>query len=311
MKSHGCIGVLLGCVVCVGLSPSPASAQTGIATDHKYVWAENIGWTNWRDAAGGTAGVIVKSTYLQGYVWAENAGWIHLGDGSPANGASYQNADSSDYGVNIAGDGDLFGYGWGENIGWINFDTGTTLEAMGQQARYDAAAGRFRGYAWGEGIGWINLDDNTWFVAVECPGGCNDGNPCTTDQCQLGIGCLYNPNSLPCDDGEPCTTGDSCSGGVCSGTPGNCTCPVDGNVTSSAEVTVADVQCVILVSLWQLGGGGASPPACLTSVPAAADLNCDGSVNVADIVIDIGKALGMPLDSGLDSNANACVDACE
>jgi len=43
------------------------------------------------------------------------------------------------------------------------------------------------------------------------PGGasCDDGNPCTTDSCNLGVGCVHTNNTAPCDDGSACTTSDT------------------------------------------------------------------------------------------------------
>ena len=46
---------------------------------------------------------------------------------------------------------------------------------------------------------------------------CNDGNPCTDDTCDPGIGCLNTPTSMTCNDGDACTTGDTCSQGQCTG----------------------------------------------------------------------------------------------
>lgn len=73
---------------------------------------------------------------------------------------------------------------------------------------------------------------------VPCPGGCDDGNACTTDSCQnnkcvhvnkvcndndactsdacVKGSCVYTP--LSCDDGDPCTA-DSCQSGKCSHKP--------------------------------------------------------------------------------------------
>ncbi|MFH1531474.1 MAG: hypothetical protein ABIK09_12170 [Pseudomonadota bacterium] len=45
---------------------------------------------------------------------------------------------------------------------------------------------------------------------------CNDGNPCTTDTCEAGEGCLFLPDdAAACDDLNPCTVGDHCTGGDC------------------------------------------------------------------------------------------------
>lgn len=58
---------------------------------------------------------------------------------------------------------------------------------------------------------------------------CDDGNPCTTDFCQLGAGCAIQLNTDPCDDGSVCTDNDTCAAGMCTGTPIDCD---DGDVCS-------------------------------------------------------------------------------
>jgi len=138
-------------------------AASDIDPVRRFAWGENVGWTNWHDADGGADGVRVGTTCLAGFIWCENVGWLNVGDGTPANGTHYANADGSDFGVNIDANGDLFGLAWGENIGWVNFDTRSKGD---QRARLDRAAGRFRGYAWAENVGWINLDDADTFVAL-------------------------------------------------------------------------------------------------------------------------------------------------
>ena len=65
----------------------------------------------------------------------------------------------------------------------------------------------------------------------ECIGGtpltCDDGNVCTDDSCQPGVGCQFSPNQVQCDDGNQCTTDDVCSNGWCGGAPVQCN---DGNL---------------------------------------------------------------------------------
>lgn len=56
----------------------------------------------------------------------------------------------------------------------------------------------------------------------ECaPGGpatCDDGNACTQDSCDSGLGCAHIASgAVQCEDGDACTTGDLCSGATCVG----------------------------------------------------------------------------------------------
>jgi formylglycine-generating enzyme required for sulfatase activity len=65
--------------------------------------------------------------------------------------------------------------------------------------------------------GLTDIDDNG---CQQCsiPEDCDDGNPCTDQDCVDSV-CVYGNNSEPCDDGNPCTMEDACSGGICSGDP--------------------------------------------------------------------------------------------
>ncbi len=55
------------------------------------------------------------------------------------------------------------------------------------------------------------------------PLSCEDGNPCTTNQCDATVGCLTSFNTNPCEDGNPCTVNDACNQGVCvAGGPNSC-----------------------------------------------------------------------------------------
>jgi hypothetical protein len=158
----------------LALAGAAAGQTSNIDPTAKFSWQENCGWMNWRDAGGGAQGVVVNPTFLGGSIWGENVGWVSVGDGTPANGVSYANANNTDFGVNIGAGGNLNGFGWGENVGWINF-SGGALAVPPQPARFDAAAERFRGFAWGENIGWVNLDLATagQFVKRICYANCD------------------------------------------------------------------------------------------------------------------------------------------
>lgn len=70
---------------------------------------------------------------------------------------------------------------------------------------------------------------------------CEDGNPCTTDECDPTIGCLKSFNSNPCEDGNPCTVNDKCNQGACvAGGPNTC----DDNNACTRDTCQAGVGCV-------------------------------------------------------------------
>ena len=75
-----------------------------------------------------------------------------------------------------------------------------------------------------------------------CDGGCDDGNPCTVDQCDPVDGCVSSAsaNGTPCDDPDPCRLGGSCSGGICGG--GVATC--DDGVVCTVDTCTADGGCL-------------------------------------------------------------------
>ena len=62
---------------------------------------------------------------------------------------------------------------------------------------------------------------------------CDDGNPCTSDKCLAGIGCVYTPNENPCTaDADPCTK-DHCLGGACVAVPDPAVCKIGGTCVSA------------------------------------------------------------------------------
>lgn len=64
----------------------------------------------------------------------------------------------------------------------------------------------------------VNMASGASGSSGACPGGCNDGNPCTTDACVNGA-CQNTPRD--CDDHDPCTI-DSCDAGGCHHEPLDC-----------------------------------------------------------------------------------------
>ena len=137
----------------VFLLPLAAAAQSTIDATLKHAWGANTGWINFRPSA--ADGVVAGEAYCSGYAYSGNLGWIHFGDGTPANGHTYVNADAADYGVNHDGEGNLSGYAYSANTGWIHF--GWAAASDPNRPRINLLTGAFTGYAYGANTGWINL----------------------------------------------------------------------------------------------------------------------------------------------------------
>lgn len=89
-------------------------------------------------------------------------------------------------------------------------------------------------------------------------------------------------------------------------------CPqTPGDLDGSGEVTVADVQCAILFSLWNLAGADGKPPECVTVPVANTDVNCSGKTDVADILLMIQTVLGVLPSPALDQDSDGCLDGCQ
>jgi Dictyostelium (slime mold) repeat len=73
----------------------------------------------------------------------------------------------------------------------------------------------------------LSCDDGNPCTSDQCDtqGGCNhvtvscdDGNPCTVELCDPSVGCKYAPaDGAACDDGNACSANDACFAGACQG----------------------------------------------------------------------------------------------
>ena len=65
-------------------------------------------------------------------------------------------------------------------------------------------------------------------ACIGVPKDCEDGNSCTLDACEAGIGCVHSPAAAgsPCDDGLACSTGDECLDGACVADLSECGCVI-------------------------------------------------------------------------------------
>jgi len=126
-----------------------AYSQTGnIDETDKWAWGSNLGWVDFCPTNGG---VTVYDDHLEGYAYAENIGWVRLGTHTTGSPHTYTNTNSTNYGVNHDGSGNLSGYAWSTNAGWINFNPNHS------QVTINMGTGSFDGYAWSENVGWIHF----------------------------------------------------------------------------------------------------------------------------------------------------------
>jgi hypothetical protein len=98
----------------------------------------------------------------------------------------------------------------------------------------------------------------------------------------------------------------------------NCVNPFDGTMQTPAGdvngdnlTNVIDAHCMILVSLWYLGGAQGTAPACAATPINQADLNCSGSVDITDVQLSISIALGLGLSNGVDPEGDGCANPCQ
>ena len=88
----------------------------------------------------------------------------------------------------------------------------TTIQGLQSGVDYYAAVTAYNG------AGESSYSNEILLAAGCAPGLCDDGDPCTLDQCD-SLGCSYSlaPDGSPCDDGLSGTVGDACAGGICQG----------------------------------------------------------------------------------------------
>ena len=84
--------------------------------------------------------------------------------------------------------------------------------------------------------------------------------------------------------------------------------PADLNADGTTDIL--DVVCNTLAVLWELGGKTDPAPTCLEVSVSEADVSCDESTNVADILLTIKTALGITWSPIIDLNADFCADRC-
>ena len=136
----------------------------------------------------------------------------------------------------------------------------------------------------------VECDDGTVCTAGDsctagaCGGvqvGCEDGDPCTSLDCDPELGCTLEALKVQCDDGDPCTVADHCGAAGCAGTTLSCDdgnpCTTDSCGASGCahEPVAADCEDGDLCTVGDACSGGACQP----GAPAVCD---DGVACTAD-----------------------------
>ena len=84
-----------------------------------------------------------------------------------------------------------------------------------------------------------------------------------------------------------------------------------GDLTKDDVTNVVDVQCGIIIALWELAGSQPPQPVCLNVSLVAADINCDGARNVIDVQALILLALKLPYAVDTDFDGDHYLDSCD
>ena len=141
---------------------------------------------------------------------------------------------------------------------------------------------------------------------------CDDGDPCTLDECDPVEGCSTTVVSgVSCDDGELCTEDDTCTDGSCSGTPVICD---DGN-GCTADSCDPQTGCLFVDTNLGCDDGNActvgdqcNKGECVSGQGAVCD---DGNACTNDACDPLNGCLHTPHDGGC-SDGSACTldDQC-
>lgn len=144
-------------------------------------------------------------------------------------------------------------------------------------------------------------------VAAADKKSCDDGKPCTIDECIEGTGCTSKiGGSAPCDDGDPCTQYDKCEAGKCAGAASNCDdgWPCTKDSCDGANGCKHDVQ---LSGPCDDGNACTKTTECKNGDCKGADVPCDDGNSCTTDLCDPKKGCANnKLDSVPCEDGNAC-----
>lgn len=267
------------------LLPLAAAAQSTIDATQKYAWDANTGWINFRPSA--ADGVVAGEAFCSGYAYSGNLGWIHFGDGTPANGHTYGNADATDYGVNHDGEGNLSGYAYSANTGWIHF--GWAAASDSNRPRINLLTGAFAGYAYGANTGWINLGAGYLETdSLSAPDTDGDGMADAWERARFRGG-LATAGPGTNQDGDPATDQQEYLAGTSPGDPSDFLKIVSQVKTSSgATLNAATTKASRLYSIWSATPLPTVSTAVWTQISPAPALGNGGTLSLSAAHADSG-----------------------
>ncbi len=132
------------------------------------------------------------------------------------------------------------------------------------------------------------------FTSACTPPDCDDGNPCTLDDCDQASGqCKHiDLDGVTCDDGDPCTQDDTCVAGTCQATPVDCN---DGDPCTTDSCDPQTGACL-----------HEPIPGCSGCV---ANADCDDGDACTDDLCDLGQCTHAAVDC--DDGVSCTTDACD
>ncbi|MFT7622601.1 MAG: hypothetical protein ACI9WU_001774 [Myxococcota bacterium] len=164
-------------------------------------------------------------------------------------------------------------------------------------------------------------------VCTGDPMACTDDNPCTTDACDPGQGCIFPPNDgQGCDDSDLCTLDDACSGGACTGTLNpDCGCSGDADCVQfeDGDLCNGSLKCnagaceIDEASVVDCTDEAAAAPACIViacqpttgsckSTDALDGTDCDdSSACTKNDHCEAGSCVGAPIECTDDNGCTA------
>ncbi|MCO4764515.1 MAG: hypothetical protein KC502_23600, partial [Myxococcales bacterium] len=141
--------------------------------------------------------------------------------------------------------------------------------------------------------------------------GCDDSNPCTTDTCDGGKGCVNKKlDGGACDDGNACTKGDTCAVGLCTGATVSCD---DSNPCTDDSCDMA-AGCTTTNNTKSCDDGSActKDDTCAAALCSGVTITCDDSNPCTDDSCDLSTGCTTTNNSSKCDDGDACTkdDGC-